>query len=164
MNQVVPFTDDDDPRSEAMFSARMAGRSLRSISKEFGVPSWEVERACLRYLPRIDEESIKQEHRQQLAYMLEIERVFYTKSIREEDVAAAGIAIRAGERVASMMGYDYAPMRRDNLRLNIVEQAPKSETSTQRMRAIIDRIVNERPAPVERNGTAPSPSKPDPQP
>src|SRR5215467_1647177 len=130
-------------REEAIFRARLTGKSVRQIAREFGCGPDQVsaiiERACAPVSPEM--------RRQVLALDLErldqLQTVFYERAM-EGDAASAAIALKVSERRAALLGLDVpASVRGDPVQLTI-QAAP--ETSTERISRLIAAIVAERPA------------------
>jgi hypothetical protein len=140
---------------EAIFQARVAGKSVRSLVKQFGVSAKEVERICLERLPEIDDAARRK------ALGIELERldallaVFLRKAVEESDVPSAGIVLKICERRAAYLGLD-RPVKVDPVVLRVEPQM----NSTERIKAALDAIAKQAqlPPPPEPNGSEPPPS------
>ena len=131
---------------EQIFAARIAGLSEERTAKRFGVKLTEVRRAVSLLAPRIDNETRMSELAVELGRLDRLGEVFYTVAIEEKDPQAAAIALKVSERKSSMLGLDYAPLRTDMATLTVIQPPPRPN-STQLIRAVIDRVVAERPQP-----------------
>jgi hypothetical protein len=122
---------------EAIIQARLRGYSVRSIAKHTGCSVADVNDVLDRFAAATITEKLRTHT---LALELErldgIMRVFEQRA-REGDLGAAALITKIIERRCIMLGLA-APPRADP---QIIElQAKPAETSTQRLRAAIDRI------------------------
>jgi hypothetical protein len=129
---------------EKLFQARLSGLTEHAVSKKFGVPAREVRRAVEVLAPHIDNKLRMRELAIELGRLDKLGECFLEIALKEKDVQAAAIALKVSERKSSMLGLDYAPLRTDAATLTVI-QPPPSPTSTEQIRAIIARVVAERP-------------------
>ena len=119
-----------------MFQARIRGESVRSIAKRFSCTLAEVHKILDRFAETtIDDKTRKHSLALELERLDQLQQVFGTRAL-EGDVASGALVAKIIERRCTMLGL-YTPPAAV---LQVVEaQAPK-ETSTDRIRAAIDRI------------------------
>ena len=142
MTEIIPV---DDNRDEAIFRERLDGASERSLAKRYGLTVKEVGRIMEALAPTIDHAARRRELALDLARIDRLTRVFYKRAL-EGDVPCASITIKLLERRAAMWGHDSAPLRLDQPMMTVM-QPPPAPTSTERIRAAIERVCRERPQP-----------------
>jgi hypothetical protein len=125
-------------REEEIFKARLAGRSVRKIAREFHVDVPQVETIIQRHLPTVDGRM------RSVAFALELERldgyltVFHSKAM-EGDPQAGMICLKIGERFASLWGLDAPSQTKVDLVTSGVEKV--EVTSTMRIRAALELVA-----------------------
>lgn len=125
-------------REEEIFKARLAGKSVRKIAREFHVDVPQVETIIQRHLPTVDGRM------RSVAFALELERldgylsVFHSKAM-EGDAQAGMICLKIGERFASLWGLDAPSQTKVDLVTSGVEKV--EVTSTMRIRAALELVA-----------------------
>jgi hypothetical protein len=123
---------------EDIVQARIRGESVRSIAKRFSCTLAEVNKVLDRFADiTIDDSTRKHTLALELARLDELQSVFHNRALAG-DVHCGALVAKLIERRCTMLGL-YTPQ---STTLQVIEvQAPK-ETSTERIRAAIDRIRN----------------------
>jgi hypothetical protein len=116
-------------REEEIFKARLAGRSVRKIAREFHVDVPQVETIIQRHLPTVDGRM------RSVAFALELERLDGYLS----DPQAGMICLKIGERFASLWGLDAPSQTKVDLVTSGVEKV--EVTSTMRIRAALELVA-----------------------
>jgi hypothetical protein len=115
---------------------RVSGRSARAIARAQGCTLAEVNKALDRFTETtIDDKTRKHTLALELARLDELQETFYARAL-EGDVACGALITKIIERRCVMLGL-YTPQ---TATLQIIETEPPRETSTERLRAAIDRI------------------------
>ena len=115
---------------------RISGRSVRAIAKAQGCSVPEVNQALDRFTETtIDDKVRKHTLALELARLDELQETFYARAL-EGDVACGALITKIIERRCVMLGL-YTPQ---TATLQIIEAEAPRETSTERLRAAIDRI------------------------
>jgi hypothetical protein len=148
-----------DPRPEPsqqdldIFERRLNGRGVHTIARELGLSPADVDAAIERCCQPLDEPFRLTTIYLELAHLDRLTEAFYRKATAGDAVSAT-IVLKVNERRSSILGLDVpAGIRRDPVLLQI-EQQPQP-TTTDRIRAALDRIAATRDEPK------PSPSNPD---
>src|SRR5499433_3967386 len=119
---------------------RISGRSARAIAKAQATTVAEVNKALDRFTEMtIDDKTRKHTLALELARLDELQETFYARAL-EGDVACGALITKIIERRCVMLGL-CAPQ---TATLQIIEAEAPRETSTERLRAAIDRIRGER--------------------
>jgi hypothetical protein len=137
----------DTPVVEQIVQLYLRGRRPFEIAKQIGCTKEGVMYTLNDRLPRFDVHSAALINRAQLEMMLQMQRVFYEQAVDHADVPSGMAALKIGERIAASIGSDAGG---SNAACQI-ESTPR-QNSTEKLRAAIERIVSERPAPVIRPG------------
>src|SRR6516164_23179 len=115
---------------------RVSGRSARAIAKAQGCTLTDVNRVLDRFTETtIDDKVRKHTLALELARLDELQETFYARAL-EGDVACGALITKIIERRCTMLGL-YTPQ---TATLQVIEAEAPRETSTERLRAAIDRI------------------------
>ena len=115
---------------------RVSGRSARAIARAQGCTLAEVSKVLDRFTETtIDDKTRKHTLALELARLDELQETFYARAL-EGDVACGALITKIIERRCVMLGL-YTPQ---TATLQIIEAETPRETSTERLRAAIDRI------------------------
>ena len=115
---------------------RISGRSARAIAKAQVTTVAEVNKALDRFTETtIDDKVRRHTLALELARLDELQETFYARAL-EGDVACGALITKIIERRCVMLGL-YTPQ---TATLQIIEAEAPRETSTERLRAAIDRI------------------------
>jgi hypothetical protein len=115
---------------------RVSGRSARAIARAQGCTLADVTRVLDRFTETtIDDKTRKHTLALELARLDELQETFYARAL-EGDVACGALITKIIERRCVMLGL-YTPQ---TATLQIIEAEAPRETSTERLRAAIDRI------------------------
>ena len=115
---------------------RISGRSARAIAKAQATTVAEVNKALDRFTETtIDDKTGKHTLALELARLDELQETFYARAL-EGDVACGALITKIIERRCTMLGL-YTPQ---TATLQVIEAEAPRETSTERLRAAIDRI------------------------
>jgi hypothetical protein len=148
--------DVDDVTAFEMFKLRVIGRSWRRIAKQFDCDEATVQRAIDRMLPVIDTQMRVRMHGLELERLDELTEAVHPLAVKG-DLAAMAMDIKISERRSNLAGLD-APQRLD---MQLVEAAAKPpETTTDRIRAALDRIAAMRPTNGNGQDSEQSPPSP----
>jgi hypothetical protein len=148
--------DVDDVTAFEMFKLRVIGRSWRRIAKQFDCDEATVQRAIDRMLPVIDTQMRVRMHGLELERLDELTEAVHPLAVKG-DLAAMAMDIKISERRSNLAGLD-APQRLD---MQLVEAAAKPpETTTDRIRAALDRIAAMRPTNGKGQDSEQSPPSP----
>jgi hypothetical protein len=134
-SNVIDIADLD----QRVFEERLTGRSIRSISREFGLSTAKVEHIIANHCTPITVEAKLRALQLDLHRLDELMRTYLPKAMNG-DLPAANLCIRICEQRAMLMGLN-APVRVDPIQLS-VEAAPKP-TSTDLIEAAIMRIAHD---------------------
>jgi hypothetical protein len=119
---------------------RISGRSARAIAKAQATTVAEVNKALDRFTETtIDDKTRRHTLALELARLDELQETFYARAL-EGDVACGALITKIIERRCTMLGL-YTPQ---TATLQIIEAEAPRETSTERLRAAIERIRGER--------------------
>jgi hypothetical protein len=125
---------------DAIIQQRVSGRSARAIAKAEGRTLAEVNRVIDRFTETtIDDKTRKHTLAFELARLDELQETFYARAL-EGDVACGALITKIIERRCVILGL-YTPQ---TAALQIIEAEAPRETSTERIRAAIDRIRGKR--------------------
>jgi transposase-like protein len=115
---------------------RVSGRSARAIARAHGITPAEVSKVLDRFTETtIDDKTRKHTLALELARLDELQETFYARAL-EGDVASGALITKIIERRCTMLGL-YTPQ---TATLQVIEAEAPRETSTERLRAAIDRI------------------------
>jgi hypothetical protein len=149
-----------DPRPEPsaqdldIFERRLNGRGVHTIAKEMSLAVKEVDEAIDRCCRPVDEPFRLQTVCIELERLDRFTEAFYRKAING-DHASAAIVLKVNERRSAILGLDVpAGVRKDPVMLQI-EQTPQP-TTTDRIKAALDRIAAMRVEPKSIPGSSPS--------
>ena len=121
---------------DTIIQQRVSGRSARAIARAQGCTLTEVSRVLDRFTETtIDDKTRKHTLALELARLDELQETFYARAL-EGDVACGALITKIIERRCVMLGL-YTPQ---TATLQIIEAETPRETSTERLRAAIDRI------------------------
>jgi len=121
---------------DVIIQQRISGRSARAIAKAQGCSVAEVNKGLDRFTETtIDDKVRKHTLALELARLDELQETFYTRAL-EGDVACGALITKIIERRCTMLGL-YTPQ---TATLQVIEAEASRETSTERLRAAIDRI------------------------
>ena len=121
---------------DTIIQQRVSGRSARAIAKAQGCTVTEVNRVLDRFTETtIDDKTRKHTLALELARLDELQETFYARAL-EGDVACGALITKIIERRCTMLGL-YTPQ---TATLQVIEAEAPRETSTERLRAAIDRI------------------------
>jgi len=119
---------------------RVSGRSARAIARAQGCTLADVTRVLDRFTETtIDDKTRKHTLALELARLDELQETFYARAL-EGDVACGALITKIIERRCVMLGL-YTPQ---TATLQIIEAEAPRETSTERLRAAIERIRGKR--------------------
>jgi hypothetical protein len=125
---------------DTIIQQRIGGRSARAIAKAQGCTLTEVNRVLDRFTETtIDDKTRKHTLALELARLDELQETFYARAL-EGDVACGALITKIIERRCVMLGL-YTPQ---TATLQIIEAEAPRETSTERLRAAIERIRGKR--------------------
>ena len=125
---------------DVIIQQRISGRSARAIAKAQGCSVAEVNKALDRFTETtIDDKVRKHTLALELARLDELQETFYARAL-EGDVACGALITTIIERRCTMLGL-YTPQ---TATLQIIEAEAPRETSTERLRAAIERIRGKR--------------------
>ena len=114
----------------------MEGASIRAIARQFKVSESEVQATVARMCTPLTAQLRAHTFELELERLDELQKAFFADA-QKGDPAAAAITLKIIERRACMMGID-AP-RADPMQL-IAVASPVKETSTDRIKAALDRL------------------------
>jgi len=138
-----------DQEAESIFRARLTGKSVRTIAKEFGLTTAEVAKIVETMCEPVSPATRRAALALDLERLDQLQTVFYERAM-EGDAASAAIALKVSERRSALLGLDVpASVRGDPVQLT-VQAAP--ETSTERIQRVLATLVAERPALPSGNG------------
>jgi len=121
---------------DTIIQQRVSGRSARAIARAQGCTLAEVSRVLDRFTETtIDDKTRKHTLALELARLDELQETFYARAL-EGDVACGALITKIIERRCTMLGL-YTPQ---TATLQVIEAETPRETSTERLRAAIDRI------------------------
>ena len=125
---------------DTIIQQRVSGRSARAIARAQGCTLTEVSRVLDRFTETtIDDKTRKHTLALELARLDELQETFYARAL-EGDVACGALITKIIERRCTMLGL-YTPQ---TATLQIIEAEAPRETSTERLRAAIERIRGKR--------------------
>jgi hypothetical protein len=137
----------DDEFGDSVYKYRVGGATERQCAKRFGITVQEVRRHVVPRVPSNDHEARALEVQLDLERFNTVAQRFYAWTMETDEptvaCATAAILIRLSERKGAILGLDHAPMRRDQV--TILDQTPKTESSTARIRAVIEAVTGKRP-------------------
>lgn|SRR5262249_55620056 len=138
-DNVVDLVDHE----EAIFRARLAGKSVRRIAHEFRCDVARVQAIIERMCTPVSVQMRRHALELDLERLDELQAVFYQNALGG-DPAAAAITLKIAERRASLLGLDVpAAIRTDPVQVAV---AATPETSTERIMRALDALAAERPA------------------
>ena len=121
---------------DVIIQQRISGRSARAIAKAQATTVAEVNKALDRFTETtIDDKVRRHTLALELARLDELQETFYARAL-EGDVACGALITKIIERRCVMLGL-YTPQ---TATLQVIEAEAPRETSTERLRAAIDRI------------------------
>ena len=121
---------------DTIIQQRVSGRSARAIARAQGCTLAEVSKVLDRFTETtIDDKTRKHTLALELARLDELQETFYARAL-EGDVACGALITKIIERRCTMLGL-YTPQ---TATLQVIEAEAPRETSTDRLRAAIDRI------------------------
>jgi transposase-like protein len=121
---------------DTIIQQRVSGRSARAIARAHGITPAEVSKVLDRFTETtIDDKTRKHTLALELARLDELQETFYARAL-EGDVACGALITKIIERRCTMLGL-YTPQ---TATLQVIEAEAPRETSTERLRAAIDRI------------------------
>ena len=121
---------------DTIIQQRVSGRSARAIARAQGCTLAEVSKVLDRFTETtIDDKTRKHTLALELARLDELQETFYARAL-EDDVACGALITKIIERRCTMLGL-YTPQ---TATLQVIEAEAPRETSTERLRAAIDRI------------------------
>jgi DNA-binding transcriptional MerR regulator len=121
---------------DTIIQQRVSGRSARAIARAQGCTLAEVSKVLDRFTETtIDDKTRKHTLALELAQLDELQETFYARAL-EGDVACGALITKIIERRCTMLGL-YTPQ---TATLQVIEAEAPRETSTERLRAAIDRI------------------------
>jgi DNA-binding transcriptional MerR regulator len=121
---------------DTIIQQRVSGRSARAIARAQGCTLAEVSKVLDRFTETtIDDKTRKHTLALELARLDELQETFYARAL-EGDVACGALITKIIERRCTMLGL-YTPQ---TATLQVIEAETPRETSTERLRAAIDRI------------------------
>ena len=121
---------------DVIIQQRISGRSARAIARAQGCTLTEVNRVLDCFTETtIDDKTRKHTLALELARLDELQETFYARAL-EGDVACGALITKIIERRCVMLGL-YTPQ---TATLQVIEGEAPRETSTERLRAAIDRI------------------------
>jgi hypothetical protein len=125
---------------ETIIQQRVSGRSARAIARAHGCTLAEVSRVLDHFTETtIDDKTRRHTLALELARLDELQETFYARAL-EGDVACGALITKIIERRCVMLGL-YTPQ---TATLQIIEAEAPRETSTERLRAAIERIRGKR--------------------
>jgi phage baseplate assembly protein W len=119
-----------EERDEAVVEAITAGRSLRSVRREFGLTVTELDQALERCFP-LDVAARMRMIRGDLAKLDRLIDEFYQRALKEHDPHLAMVAIKAWERKHDITGAGAAQ------RIDLTVQPKEHATSYEKLTATI---------------------------
>src|SRR4051794_30470288 len=102
MFEIVPREEMEDPRSEEIAKALIAGHKETTIARRFNVDLEEVESIALRCLPYLDERTHQRMRRMQVARLDQLQTAFLRKALDEGDAVAGTLVVRASEQLSAI--------------------------------------------------------------
>ncbi|HKF22113.1 MAG TPA: hypothetical protein VKE93_11125 [Candidatus Angelobacter sp.] len=125
---------------DTIIQQRVSGRSARAIARAQGCTLAEVSKVLDRFTETtIDDKTRKHTLALELARLDELQETFYARAL-EGDVACGALITKIIERRCTMLSL-YTPQ---TATLQVIEAEAPRETSTERLRAAIDRIRGKR--------------------
>ena len=125
---------------DTIIQQRVSGRSARAIARAQGCTLAEVSKVLDRFTETtIDDKTRKHTLALELARLDELQETFYARAL-EGDVACGALITKIIERRCVILGL-YTPQ---TATLQIIEAEAPRETSTERLRAAIERIRGKR--------------------
>jgi hypothetical protein len=127
-----------------ILNKRALGHSTYRLAREFKMSIKEIHAALDRAIPKIDAEYARRELGVQL-HLLDIMTIPIAEKARTGDPQSITALMRLAERRASVLGWDVAPsFRRDPVAVQIEQAKQQQGTSTDIIRAALDRIAQTR--------------------
>jgi hypothetical protein len=128
---------------EDIVQARVRGESVRSIARRLSCTSAEVRAALDRFAETVvDDSTRKHTLALELERLDQLQQVFGGRAL-EGDVASGALVAKIIERRCTMLGL-YTPPATT---LQVIEAEAPRETSTEKIRAAIERIRGRLPKP-----------------
>ena len=149
LNNINP--DDWSDRDEAILAGRIAGKSTRSLAREFRCRPAEIDAVLDRMLPRIDVAARVRALAIEMIRLDELYSAFEEKARKKLDSEAGQLCVRISERRCALLGLDTPREQFHNVAL--VQQQPR-ESSTVALMRVIDRVLLDRNPPDELPETA----------
>lgn len=131
----------DDERDERILQLRLAGVSIRRLSREFKMPERHVLDVLDAMLPKLSPENRVRMFREDVARIDEL-LVQHYAAARSGSINSSQLVIRLLERRSSMVGYDVPLSARVAVEV-IQHSAVEREGSTALLLAELDRIAAE---------------------
>jgi hypothetical protein len=132
------MSDQSEDLGDAILSDRAHGQSVRAIARARGLTVPEVERlldeAASRLLSGVE---LRRELAAEAVRLSDLKQVFFGQG-RTGDVASGAVYAKLSERLATMLGMN-APLA--HAVTLATAAAPIAQTSTERYRAILDRLM-----------------------
>ena len=138
-----------EQREEAVVTALLAGRTVRSVRKEFGLSIDEIDAIIARTWP-VDNRARVRMIMQDLGILDQMISEFYQRSLETCDATSAAfatVAIKAMERKHQLVGMEAAT----RIDLQVISQPQQAPTRHERISAAIMRLRdgNGQPADTE---------------
>jgi hypothetical protein len=128
-------------RDSQIFRLRLAGLSVKKIARQFRLPVEQVEMIVKGMCTPVNLQMKAHGFELELERLDELQAAFYDDALKG-DVPAAAITLKILERRAAMLGHD--AVRQDPVQL--IASAQPQQSSTDRIRAALDRIAGKSPA------------------
>jgi hypothetical protein len=141
--QAGEIIEPDEPSEQDLeiLNKRALGHSTHRLAREYNLSIKEIHAALDRAIPKIDAEYARRELGVQL-HLLDIMTIPIAEKARTGDPPAVAALMRLAERRSAVLGWDVSPQfRRDPVMLQVEQAKEHQGTTTERIRAALDRIA-----------------------
>ena len=144
--------DDDGPDPEAIVRDCIQGKSPREVARTRGISVAEVKRMLDVAAARMSSpEGIRRTLLLEAERLGHLKQALWVRALRDQDLHAAAIFIKASERLATMLGLNHP--HGHIVTVTTTLDAIEHTSSTQRMLEAI-RVLRSEPAPAEEDENA----------
>jgi hypothetical protein len=142
-DEATEIIEPDEPSEQDLeiLNKRALGHSTHRLAREYGLSIKEIHAALDRAIPKIDAEYARRELGVQL-HLLDIMTIPIAEKARTGDPPAVAALMRLAERRSAVLGWDVSPQfRRDPVVLQVEQAKEHQGTTTDRIKAALDRIA-----------------------
>ena len=141
--ELVPVSEFD----ERVFESWSSGKSLRAVSREFGIPLSETERIIDRFLPSYDPPHSLRAFKREIERLESLASEVYSAGLRDKDPELIHLYARLNERLCVMRNWGAFTLRLDP----VAAQATQQPSQHEKIRAALFRLAG-RPVPPLADG------------